>query len=140
MSNQRYHVVQAKGLNGYAHVVDITLGEPCATWPIEMAGMLQMIYLNLLKQFGPTCANEFMYGAILSHNLTLVHADKLPKIETTRSEDGLSVHMKVTMPDGSVVEHDKNLAEGAGAMMQEVLQKAGPQGRDAPKDPPPTTH
>lgn len=117
---QRFQFVKSKAMPGYYDLIDNQLHSLATTWPYEMSIMLGMMYMNLIKVKGADVADEFLYGALMGHTLTLIHADKLPRVEKNMSEDNNSVELKFIMPDGTsfVQKPDAN-----GAAMQEFTSR-----------------
>lgn len=120
---ERYRFAPSSHIPGYYDVHDLFLGGVTAVWPPEMAMMIGMMYHNTCQGLGNTAGNEFLYGCLLGHTMTTLHADKLPKLEIVKA-DAAGVEMKFTMPDGRVMEHTEKMADG-GPAMEGLLSKMG---------------
>lgn len=86
---------------GYVIVYDLLQKDAVIELWQEHAMIVAMMYQNLLKG-NVFAANEFMYGHIMGLTYTLMYADKYPKVEIIRGEDGLTTSIKMTEVNGTV--------------------------------------
>ena len=83
------------------------------------------MYRSLIDNMSMIVANEFMYGVVMGHSMSLAYADELPKLEKIRDPvtDKL-VKVKYTLPSGVVIEQEAKDSVG-GQPMMEMLGRMG---------------
>jgi hypothetical protein len=99
----RYQFIPNEQHKGFVLVFDMTLQQVTAELCDEHAKMIYLMYANLHARH-PLAGDEFMYGHIMGITLTMLHADKYPKITLERGPDGAKI--KVTATTGEVTISD----------------------------------
>lgn len=105
-------------------LLDKQMGTIVAELYIEHAQIIAMMYSNLSKH-NEFAADEFMYGHLMGMTYTMLHADKYPKIKTSKGPHG-EIIMTMTQPDGNEKTYgDVVKIPGTGNVIQEQLERVG---------------
>lgn len=102
-STARYQFKPNQKKEGYIIVYDLVQQDAVVELWREHATIIMLMYQNLLRS-NVFAANEFMYGHIMGITYTLMFADKYPKVELIKSDDGLTTTIKMTDSLGAVRE------------------------------------
>lgn len=102
----RYQFLDNEKHEGFVIVYDLVKNQAVMELWKDHAQMIYLMY-SRQHQKQPQMADEFMYGHIMGHTMTMTYGAYYPKIEIIRGENGVII-VKQTEIDGTVSENTRN--------------------------------